>query len=90
MRRHVTVTAIFLALLNTANAADREIRVAEASDQNRAAACASAGKMLQNDISVQLGTRKLVDLGSCDCSQSEDRGQYTKGDWTCTAKGTYE
>ncbi|MBD9482788.1 hypothetical protein IB229_07400 [Pseudomonas sp. PDM14] len=77
-------------LLNAANAADREIKVVEASNQNRAAACASAGKMLQNDISVQLGTRRLVDIGSCECSKSEDRSEYIKGDWTCTAKGTYE
>lgn len=89
MRLHISLGAALLVLATSGIAGEREIKTAEGSNENRAAACASAGKQLQNDISVRLGTQKLVSLGSCDCSKDPDTS-YSKGRWTCIVNGTFE
>ena len=87
MRRIISLSLLFFAATSTASAG--EIKTAEASDENRAAACSKAGKQLQNDIGVRVGTQKLIALGSCDCSKNPDGNVY-KGHWTCIVSGTFE
>ena len=89
MRLHISLGAALLVLSTSGIAGEREIKTAQASDPNRAAACASAGKQLQNNVSVLTGTQKLVSLGSCDCSKEPDGSAY-KGNWTCVVNGTFE
>ncbi|MDR0277868.1 MAG: hypothetical protein LBJ37_08285 [Paucimonas sp.] len=81
--------AALLAVISTSNAAEREIKSAQASDENRAAACSNAGKQLQNNVSVLTGVQKLVSLGNCDCSKDAD-GAVSKGRWVCIVNGTFE
>lgn len=89
MRLPTALTAALLVLSTNALAGEREIKTADGSNENRAAACASANSQLQNDIGVRLGTQKLVSLSSCDCSKTPDT-EYSKGRWTCIANGTFE
>lgn len=89
MRLLVTFGAALLATASTGNAAEREIKSAQASDENRAVACSNAGKQLQNNVSVLTGVQTLTSLGSCDCSKDAD-GPVSKGRWVCVVNGTFE
>ncbi|GEM_PF-1908371 len=89
MRLSPLFGAALLVVISTVNAAEREIKSAQASDENRAVACSNAGKQLQNNVSVQTGVQKLVSLGNCDCSKDPD-GPVSKGRWVCAVNGTFE
>ncbi|QMV64090.1 hypothetical protein VUJ49_03215 [Pseudomonas berkeleyensis] len=89
MRLSPLFGAALLVVISTVNAAEREIKSAQASDENRAVACSNAGKQLQNNVSVQTGVQKLVSLGNCDCSKDPD-GPVSKGRWMCAVNGTFE
>lgn len=89
MRLPVMLATALLAIASTGNAAERAIKSAQASDENRAVACSNAGKQLQNDVSVLTGAQRLVSLGSCDCAEDAD-GPVSKGRWVCVVNGTFE
>lgn len=89
MRLFALFGAALLVVISTGNAAEREIKSAQASDENRAVACSNAGKQLQNNVSVQTGVQKLASLGNCDCSKDPD-GPVSKGRWVCVVNGTFE
>lgn len=89
MRLPAFLGAALLVVTSTGNAAERETKSAQASDENRAAACSNAGKQLQNNVGVLTGVQKLVSLGNCDCSKDAD-GPVSKGRWVCVVNGTFE
>lgn len=89
MRLSALFGAVLLVVISAGNAAEREIKSAQASDENRAVACSNAGKQLQNNVSVLTGVQKLVRLGNCDCSKDPD-SPVSKGRWVCTVNGTFE
>lgn len=89
MRLSALFGSALLVVISTGNAAEREIKSAQASDENRAVACSNAGKQLQNNVSVLTSVQKLVSLGSCDCSK-DPYGPVSKGRWVCVVNGTFE
>lgn len=89
MRLPYFAATVLLAIASISQAAEREIKSAQANDENKAVACSNASKQLQNNVSVLTGTQKLVNLGSCDCSKDAN-SPVSQGRWVCIVNGTFE